>query len=218
MGGETAAPRQILPGYLRPINHKRAKLRPSTLAGTYPCASTDRTARRWARPHRPRDGLLGTGFSLAGRRAGSAQETRGATAPRRRPNIDALLALQGIEEDPAERRKRSVQRGKGALDVLDDLKIGLLPAISTSLDGKPAARRGRQPEILLRRPGPRFGAVRDRVAGRGRTRQGRAALSGPVKPRPRKGRRAHALRLLTGSCRKLPHCTVCRRRSILSVT
>jgi Class II flagellar assembly regulator len=34
--------------------------------------------------------------------------------------------LQGIEEDPTERRKRSVQRGKGALDVLDDLKIGLL--------------------------------------------------------------------------------------------
>ena len=34
--------------------------------------------------------------------------------------------MQGIEEDPVERRKRSVQRGKGALDVLDDLKIGLL--------------------------------------------------------------------------------------------
>jgi Class II flagellar assembly regulator len=32
----------------------------------------------------------------------------------------------GIEEDPAERRRRSVARGKGALDVLDDLKIGLL--------------------------------------------------------------------------------------------
>jgi hypothetical protein len=49
-----------------------------------------------------------------------------ATAPRAAANIDALLALQGIEEDPTERRKRSVQRGKGALDVLDDLKIGLL--------------------------------------------------------------------------------------------
>ena len=34
--------------------------------------------------------------------------------------------MQGVEEDPVERRKRSVQRGKGALDVLDDLKIGLL--------------------------------------------------------------------------------------------
>ena len=56
----------------------------------------------------------------------SAPETRAASAPKAAANIDALLALQGIEEDPAERRKRSVQRGKGALDVLDDLKIGLL--------------------------------------------------------------------------------------------
>ena len=56
----------------------------------------------------------------------STSETRAAVAPKAAANIDALLALQGIEEDPAERRKRSVQRGKGALDVLDDLKIGLL--------------------------------------------------------------------------------------------
>jgi hypothetical protein len=33
--------------------------------------------------------------------------------------------MQGVE-DPVERRKRSVQRGRGALDVLDELKIGLL--------------------------------------------------------------------------------------------
>ena len=58
--------------------------------------------------------------------AASTAETRPAVAPKPSANIDALLALQGIEEDPAERRKRSVQRGKGALDVLDDLKIGLL--------------------------------------------------------------------------------------------
>ena len=57
--------------------------------------------------------------------AASASESRAATAPRAAANIDALLAMQGIE-DPAERRKRSVQRGRGALDVLDDLKIGLL--------------------------------------------------------------------------------------------
>jgi Class II flagellar assembly regulator len=65
-----------------------------------------------------------SGFSLPD--AGSALETRAAVAPKAAANIDALLALQGIEEDPAERRKRSVQRGKGALDVLDELKIGLL--------------------------------------------------------------------------------------------
>jgi len=56
----------------------------------------------------------------------TAQETRATTAPKASANIDALLALQGIEEDPAERRKRGVQRGRGALDVLDDLKLGLL--------------------------------------------------------------------------------------------
>ena len=47
------------------------------------------------------------------------------SAPMMPANIDALLALQGIE-DPTEKRKRSVQRGRGALDVLDDLKLSLL--------------------------------------------------------------------------------------------
>jgi len=56
----------------------------------------------------------------------SPQETRSAAAPKATANIDSLLALQGIEEDPAERRKRSVARGRTALDVLDDLKMGLL--------------------------------------------------------------------------------------------
>jgi hypothetical protein len=65
-----------------------------------------------------------TGFALPD--AASAPETRAAIAPKATANIDSLLALQGIEEDPVERRRRSVQRGKGALDVLDDLKIGLL--------------------------------------------------------------------------------------------
>ena len=58
--------------------------------------------------------------------AGSTTETRTTIAPKATANIDALLALQGIEEDPVERRKRSVQRGRGALDVLDELKLGLL--------------------------------------------------------------------------------------------
>ncbi|WP_298252760.1 flagellar assembly protein FliX [Bradyrhizobium sp.] len=65
------------------------------------------------------------GFSLP-EDAASASETRGTAAPKAAAGIDALLALQGIEDDPTERRKRSVQRGKRALDVLDDLKIGLL--------------------------------------------------------------------------------------------
>src|SRR6266436_10224488 len=66
-----------------------------------------------------------TGFSLP-EDVASTQEARPTLAPKAAANIDALLALQGIEEDPVERRKRSVQRGKGALDVLDDLKLGLL--------------------------------------------------------------------------------------------
>jgi hypothetical protein len=65
-----------------------------------------------------------TGFSLPDPAA--TPEARAVNAPKAAANIDALLAMQGIEEDPTERRKRSVQRGKGALDVLDDLKIGLL--------------------------------------------------------------------------------------------
>ena len=65
-----------------------------------------------------------TGFSLPDMTA--APETRSAAPPKAAANIDALLALQGVEEDPVERRKRSVARGRGALDVLDDLKIGLL--------------------------------------------------------------------------------------------
>jgi hypothetical protein len=39
--------------------------------------------------------------------------------------IDALVALQGLN-DPLERRRRAVARGRVALDALDELKIGLL--------------------------------------------------------------------------------------------
>ena len=52
-------------------------------------------------------------------------ETRSASPPRATSGIDALLAMQGVE-DSTERRRRSVARGRTALDVLDDLKIGLL--------------------------------------------------------------------------------------------
>ena len=76
------------------------------------------------------------GFALP-EDATSAGETRATIAPKATANIDALLALQGIEDDPVERRKRSVQRGKRALDVLDDLKLGLL---SGNLDGATVSR------------------------------------------------------------------------------
>jgi hypothetical protein len=68
-----------------------------------------------------------------------ADATRPA-APARPSNhiggIDALLALQGLD-DPAERRRRAVKRGRGALDALDDLKLALLAG---SLDAGALAR------------------------------------------------------------------------------
>lgn len=65
-----------------------------------------------------------SGFSLPD--LATTPETRSAAPPKAAGSIDALLALQGVEEDPVQRRKRSVARGRGALDVLDELKIGLL--------------------------------------------------------------------------------------------
>jgi hypothetical protein len=64
-----------------------------------------------------------TSFSLP--EATTTSDTRPTVAPRAATGLDALLAMQEVE-DPTERRKRSVKRGRGALDVLDELKLGLL--------------------------------------------------------------------------------------------
>jgi hypothetical protein len=113
-----------LPGRLRVVNHNGTKLatidlRDFTMRIYGPNGTTLGTPASTVRR------TVSTGFALPEDTA-AAPEARAASAPRAAANIDALLALQGIEEDPTERRKRSVQRGKGALDVLDDLKIGLL--------------------------------------------------------------------------------------------
>ena len=50
--------------------------------------------------------------------------------------LDALMALQGVE-DPTERKKRAVAKGRNALDVLDDLKVAVLDG---TLDGSTLAR------------------------------------------------------------------------------
>ena len=50
--------------------------------------------------------------------------------------LDALMALQGVD-DPLERKKRAVAKGRNALDVLDSLKIGL---IDGSVDGSTLSR------------------------------------------------------------------------------
>jgi len=49
----------------------------------------------------------------------------GAASLRAISTVDALIALQGVE-DPTERKKRAVAKGRNALDVLDKLKLGLL--------------------------------------------------------------------------------------------
>ncbi len=62
-------------------------------------------------------------FSLA--QTDAPQAHSAAVALRTLGGIDALIALQGIE-DPVERRRRAVKHGRRALDALDELKIGLL--------------------------------------------------------------------------------------------
>jgi hypothetical protein len=57
--------------------------------------------------------------------ANTPQTASPAVALRTVGGIDALIALQGIE-DPVERRRRAVKHGRRALDALDELKLGLL--------------------------------------------------------------------------------------------
>jgi hypothetical protein len=67
--------------------------------------------------------VSGSGFSVSTDEG--ARQTGSTGASRSIGGIDTLLALQSVE-DPTERRKRAVKRGNTALDVLDDLKLGLL--------------------------------------------------------------------------------------------
>jgi hypothetical protein len=62
-------------------------------------------------------------FSVAD--GGAAPAPSPAVALRTIGGIDALIALQGIE-DPVERRRRVVKNGRRALDALDEVKLGLL--------------------------------------------------------------------------------------------
>lgn len=55
----------------------------------------------------------------------SAQAHGPTVALRTLGGIDALIALQGVE-DPVERRRRAIKQGRRALDALDELKLGLL--------------------------------------------------------------------------------------------
>ena len=62
--------------------------------------------------------------------------TAAATSLRSVSSLDALMALQGVE-DPTERKKRAVAKGRNALDLLDSLKVALLDG---SVDSSTLAR------------------------------------------------------------------------------
>jgi Class II flagellar assembly regulator len=62
-------------------------------------------------------------FSLNGDEA--ARAATSTSSLRSVGGIDALIALQGVD-DPTERRRHAVKRGRVALDALDELKVGLL--------------------------------------------------------------------------------------------
>jgi hypothetical protein len=65
----------------------------------------------------------GSGFSVGNDNAPNKTSSTVATVGV--SSIDALLALQGVE-DAAERRRRFAKRGAKALDMLDALKIEIL--------------------------------------------------------------------------------------------
>lgn len=66
----------------------------------------------------------------------TTRQTTSATGARSIGGIETLLALQAVEE-PGERRRRAVKRGRTALDALDALKLGML---SGTLDSAALAR------------------------------------------------------------------------------
>lgn len=74
-------------------------------------------------PQTTRRSATSGGFSLS--EDEGARSANGSSSLRSVGGIDALIALQGIE-DPTERRRHGVKRGRVALDALDELKIGLL--------------------------------------------------------------------------------------------
>jgi hypothetical protein len=64
------------------------------------------------------------------------RNSSGAPALRSISTLDALMALQGVE-DPTERKKRAAARGRNALDMLDSLKVAVLDG---SVDGSTLAK------------------------------------------------------------------------------
>lgn len=78
-----------------------------------------------AQPSAARRAATGT-FEVAGDEA--PRGTGPVASLRTVGGIDALVALQGVEE-PTERRRRAVKKGRIALDALEELRIGLLAGL-----------------------------------------------------------------------------------------
>lgn len=76
-----------------------------------------------ANPAAARRAGAGGTFSLSAFESASTPVP--ATALRSVTGLDSLLALQGVE-DAAEKKKRGVAKGRKALDVLDELKLGVI--------------------------------------------------------------------------------------------
>lgn len=92
-----------------------------------------------------RPGAPAPGFSLGETPAAAvAARTVAAAAPAALGSLDALMALQGAP-DALERRRRARQRADALLDVLDEVRIGLL-------DGRmPAAALSRLSQTLAQK-------------------------------------------------------------------
>ncbi len=76
----------------------------------------------------------GGGFSVGGQ--AGARQSVAAGSLRAISTVDALLALQGVDDFTA-RKKRAIVKGRNALDALDSLKVELLDG---SLDNSTLAR------------------------------------------------------------------------------
>jgi hypothetical protein len=55
-----------------------------------------------------------------------ALRRRSQNGPRTAGGIDALIALQGMEDPTGRRRRRAVKHGRRALDALEELKLAVL--------------------------------------------------------------------------------------------
>ena len=90
---------------------------------------------------------VGGGFSVS--EDSSATSSAPAGGLRAISSVDALIALQGVE-DPTERRKRAVRQGRNALDALEGLKLGLLDG---TLDSSAVGRLKSVAESLMQGSG-----------------------------------------------------------------